>query len=67
MKSEDIDWKLLRGSLIVTVITITISSSLLFGAFYFRDQMQIEFNRTNAVFRSISNRYLAVDEDRRKN
>ena len=63
MKSEYIDWKLLKGSLIVFVITITVSSTLLFGAFYFRDQMQVEFNRTNAVFRSISNRYLAVDEE----
>ena len=63
MKSEDIDWKILRGSLIIFVVTIIVSSSLLFGGYYFEREMQVEFNRTNAAFRSISNRYLAVDEE----
>jgi len=63
MKSEDIDWKILRGSSIIFVLTLVISGSLVFGSHYFRQQMQQEFARANAEFRSISSRYLAVDEE----
>lgn len=63
MKSEDIDWKILRGAIIVFVLSITISGSMAYGAWYFQRQMQLEFNRANAAFHTISNRYLAVDEE----
>jgi len=64
MKSENtIDWKILRGSIIIFVLSITVSGSLAYGAFYFQRQMQLEFNRANAEFHTISNRYLAVDEE----
>ncbi|NNE39177.1 MAG: hypothetical protein HKN08_12795 [Gammaproteobacteria bacterium] len=65
MKSEDIDWKLIRGAIIIFVITLIISGGLVYGSFYFESQMQLEFNRTNSAFRSISNRYLAVDQEER--
>jgi len=63
MKSEIIDWKILRGALILLVLSISISGSLVYGANYFRQQMQMEFNRANAAFRAISTRYLTVDEE----
>jgi len=65
MKSEDIDWKIIRGSLIVFTITLVISSGFIYGSFYFKSQMELEFRRTNSAFRSISNRYLAVDQEER--
>lgn len=65
MKSEDIDWKIIRGSLIVFIITLVISGGLIYGSFYFKSQMELEFRRTNSTFRSISNRYLAVDQEER--
>jgi hypothetical protein len=63
MKSDDIDWKILRGSLIIFTLTVIVSGSLVYGGLYFRSQMQLEFNRSNAAFQSISSRYLAVDEE----
>ncbi|MGK0296418.1 MAG: hypothetical protein ACI9XC_000006 [Gammaproteobacteria bacterium] len=63
MSTNDIDWKILRGSLIVFILTIIVSSSLIYGGYFFTQKMQAEFNRTNVAFMSISNRYLAVDEE----
>jgi hypothetical protein len=58
-----IDWKLLRGSIIVLVLSVSISASLVYAANYFQQQMLREFNMANAAFRSISTRYLTVDEE----
>lgn len=63
MKSEDIDWKILRGSMVVLVLSLAVGGSLIYGAWYFQKQMLQDFNRANAQFRSISNRYLQVDEE----
>lgn len=65
MNSDDIDWKLIRGSLIIFTTTLLISGGLIYGSYYFENQMQLEFRRTNSEFRSISNRYLAVDQEER--
>jgi len=58
-----IDWKLLRGSIIVLVLSLSVSASLAYAANYFQQQMLREFNTANAAFRSISTRYLTVDEE----
>ena len=63
MKNEDIDWKVLRGSIITFILCISLSGGLIFGSLYFEKQMQLQFNRANAEFRSISSRYLAIDEE----
>jgi hypothetical protein len=58
-----IDWKLLRSSIILLVLSVGISATLVYGANYFQQQMLREFNMANAAFRSISTRYLTVDEE----
>lgn len=63
MKREDIDWKVLRGALSVFVISIVLTSALVGGSIYFRDEMKKDFRRHNAQFKSISQRYLAIDEE----
>lgn len=63
MKTENIYLKVLGGSIIVFVLSIIISGSAVFGAYYFKKQMLQEYNRANAAFQSISSRYLAVDEE----
>jgi len=63
MKSDYLDWKILRGSLVTLLLCLVAGASLAYGGYYFREQMLQEFNRANAQFRSISNRYLAVDEE----
>lgn len=65
MKTENIYLKILGGSIIVFVISILVSGSMVFGANYFQKRMLQEYNRSNAAFQSISNRYLAVDEEER--
>jgi hypothetical protein len=63
MKRNDIDWSILRLSLIVFFICMIVSGSLIYGSFYFKDKMFNEYNRNNAMFRSVSNKYFAVDEE----
>jgi len=63
MKRKDIDWSILRGSLILLVICIIFAGGITFGSYYFFNRMQQEYRRNNAQFQSISQRYLAVDEE----
>lgn len=63
MTPQIIDWKLLRGSIILLVLSISVSASLVYSANYFQQQMLREFNAANAAFRAISTRYLTVDEE----
>ncbi len=63
MKTENIYLKVLGGSIIAFVLSIIVSGSAAFGAYYFQKQMLQEYNRANAAFQSISSRYLAVDEE----
>jgi hypothetical protein len=63
MKPDDIDWKILRGSIVILVVSITVSAFMLYGSFYFQKSMYREFSRNDAHFRTISRRYLAVDEE----
>ena len=63
MKRNDIDWSILRLSLIIFFICLIVSGALIYGSFYFKDKMLNEYNRNNAMFRSVSNKYFAVDEE----
>ena len=63
MKRSDIDWSILRLSLIIFFICMIVSGALISGSFYFKDKMLNEYNRNNAMFRSVSNKYFAVDEE----
>jgi hypothetical protein len=63
MKRKEIDWSILRRSLILLVICIIFCGGIIFGSYYFYNQMQLEYRRHNAQFQDISKRYLAVDEE----
>lgn len=63
MQHKDIDWKELRGAIIVLVICLSVGITILYASIYFQERMQREFSRNDARFRSISQRYLAVDEE----
>jgi hypothetical protein len=65
MKHNVVDWSVLRTSIIVLVISLAFSAVLLTGSFYFQKTMQAEYDRNQSRFLSISNRYLAVDEEER--
>lgn len=66
MNRKDIDWSIIRNALIGVVLSLVISVSLVAGSFYFRDEMQKDFNMHNASFRAISQRYLAIDEEEKQ-
>ena len=63
MKSEDIDWKVLVGALVALGVCLVLGGLMVGVSFYFEKQMELEFNRNNALFQDISRRYLSVDEE----
>ena len=65
MKRDDIDWTILKGSVISFMVCLLISGLFAGGSYYFRDRAQIEFQQNKNKFQSISRRYLAVDEEER--
>ncbi len=65
MQHKDFDWKELRGSIILFLICLGVGGSMLYGSLYFKKTMQQEFARNDARFKTVSQRYLAVDEEER--
>ncbi len=63
MKTSNIDWSVLRGSLSTLIICLIISAGMLFGSFYYRDEMRTEFTKEDQRFKNVSRKYLAVDQE----
>ena len=63
MKHKFIDWRIMRGTVVLIALAMLICGSLIGGSLYFKKKMDLEFRRNNVVFQSNSNRYLAVDEE----
>jgi len=63
MKLENIDWSIIRGSLISLIISLIVSGGLVGGSYLFAQKMNKEYLRNNAQFKAISLRYLAIDEE----
>lgn len=66
MRRKDIDWGIIRGALVILVLSIIISSALVAGSYYFKQRMNREYIRNDAMFKSISRRYLAIDEQAKR-
>ena len=62
MKAE-FDWSVLKGPIIVFVICLLISGSLISGTWYFKEKMLKKYNADKRRFQTISNQYLAVDQE----
>ena len=60
---KNIDWRMLRGPLMILFISVVLSSSILAGTWYFRDEMEKKYNIDKKRFQTISNQYLAVDNE----
>ncbi|MDX1519965.1 MAG: hypothetical protein R3318_07565 [Gammaproteobacteria bacterium] len=63
MKQGNVEWPAIRGAVIVFCIILLISGGMIGATLYFKHQVQLEFNRNKAMFQSISQRYLAVDQE----
>lgn len=49
--------------MILLVVCVSVGGTLLYASLYFKEQMQQEFTRNDGRFKSISRRYLALDEE----
>lgn len=66
MTREDIDWSILRGAIIIFMISLLFSGALISGSWYFKDEMLKKYNASKKRFQAISGQYLTVDEQERK-
>ncbi|MEM7540805.1 MAG: hypothetical protein AAF384_04370 [Pseudomonadota bacterium] len=63
--ANKVDWKILRGSLVVFIGCLVIAGGLVGGSFYFKSKMDREYRVHHSNFRAASQQYLAVDEEER--
>jgi len=64
MKAENkLDWSVLQGSVITFVVCIAISATLVGTRWYYKEKMHREYQMQKSRFQSISNQYLAVDQE----
>lgn len=66
MTREDIDWSILRGAIIIFMISFLFSGALISGSWYFKGEMLKKYNASKKRFQAISSQYLTVDEQERK-
>lgn len=62
-KESDIDWTILKGSLITLILCLVIASALVGGSYYFNSKLEKEYKNNKSIFQSISRRYLDVDQE----
>ena len=67
MEPEKPDWSVMRGAIIVFLVSLLASGSLITGAWYYDKQSQAKYNTEKRKFQNISNQYLAVDQEEKNN
>lgn len=60
------DWSVLKGPMIVFTISLVLSAGLVGGTWYFRDSMQKQYYVEKKRFQTVSNQYLAVDQEEKQ-
>ena len=65
MADSKADFSILRGSLILFAVCVVVSATILAGSYYFRQNMEREYDGNHSRFRNASQQYLAVDEEER--
>ncbi len=63
MKTSKIDWSVLRGAIGLLVVCIIISAGLMMGSMYYSDAMRSDYKKEDTRFKSVSRKYLAVDQE----
>lgn len=63
MKKDEFDWTIMKWSVINVLVCLLVSSSLAVGSYYFREKMEAINLQKKRSFQSISQRYLAIDEE----
>ena len=62
-EKKEIDWSILKTSLILFCMCLLISISLIASSYYFNNKLEKEYANNKKVFQSISRRYLDVDQE----
>lgn len=65
MDRHDIDWSVLRGSIVVLVITLAVGGAMVIASSYFEAEHAKAFRMEQSRFLSASRKYLSVDEEER--
>lgn len=60
------DWSVLKGPMIVFTFSLALSAGLVAGTWYFKDTMQKKYNVEKQRFQTVSNQYLAVDQEEKQ-
>jgi hypothetical protein len=63
VKLADIDWRVLRGGIVMLLLSVLACGGLYVASTHFRDEMQQEYRQQNARFLNVSRQYLSVDQD----
>lgn len=58
------DWSVLKGTLISFGLCLVVSGALIGGGYYFSERMNNELDQNKRAFRSISGKYLNVDQEK---
>jgi hypothetical protein len=61
----DIDWRVLRGSLIVLVVALGISGALIYGGYQVAIEAELTHKRDKNRFHAARKRYLTLDDEDR--
>lgn len=65
MRLPEIDWPVLRGSLLLFGVALVLAVGLIGGGQWFHDEMRARFEKEQKRFQANSRRYLSVDEEER--
>jgi hypothetical protein len=60
---NEIDWGILKGPITLFCICLVVASVLIGGSYYFNNELNKEYVQNKNIFRSISQRYLDVDQE----
>ena len=65
MTREEIDWPVIKIPTITFIVVLLLSLSIIAGSWVFKEDMLSKYKKNKNRFTSVSQKYLAVDEDER--
>jgi hypothetical protein len=65
MANKIADWSIMRNTVIGFLVCVTLAAGMLSASYYFKENMQRQYQLSHSDFRNASQQYLAVDEEER--